>query len=65
MLKTMEAMGSSLLERFVPKVNADAAAAPCYKCFTGSGCNATGNHWWSYSSNCSTGWVFMYCDNCR
>lgn len=64
MLKMFENVGSRLLERFVPSIDAS-AAAPCYKCFTGSGCDAWDNHWWSYSENCSTGWRFVECDNCR
>ncbi|MFI1869956.1 hypothetical protein [Streptomyces jumonjinensis] len=64
MLKTIEAMGSGLLERLVPKADAAAAAAPCYKCFTGPGCSHTRNHWWSYSTNCTDGWVFIRCDAC-
>jgi hypothetical protein len=66
MYKKLETLGSSLLERLVPKAEASAAAdAPCYKCFTGSGCEHTDNHWWAYSRDCRTNWVYMYCDDCR
>ncbi|WP_037679621.1 hypothetical protein [Streptomyces griseus] len=65
MLKKIEAVGSALLDRFVPRVEADASAqAGCYKCFHGSGCDYKNNGWWSYSANCKTNWTFLYCDDC-
>jgi hypothetical protein len=71
--KMIEALGSNVLERFVPRIDASAAAQDCWtewKCVIGtSGCNATDHTWWQTRTACSSGsttaWKFHSCSNCR
>ncbi|MFI0813382.1 hypothetical protein [Streptomyces echinatus] len=69
----LEKLGTRLLERFVPKVEA-AAALPCWwecRCVKGdanSGCASTGHTWWQQRRLCNgTGagpWQYYQCGPC-
>lgn len=67
MRKQLERLGSRLLDRLVPQLNASAAAEACktcIRCVRGSGCNSTDNTWWQTRLECSDGNSAWHYDGC-
>ncbi|MGK5639349.1 hypothetical protein ACSNOK_13720 [Streptomyces sp. URMC 126] len=69
MLARLEGLGTRMLDRLVPRVDAAAAEAACVcrQCVQGtSGCNSTRHRWYQKRPCGSTGaWTFDRCANCR
>jgi hypothetical protein len=69
----LESMGTRILDRFVPAIEASAGAQACWtewRCVVGtSGCNATNHKWWQTRTACDDGsttpWAYYGCANCR
>ncbi|ARX80963.1 hypothetical protein [Streptomyces alboflavus] len=69
MFRKLEGLGSRMLDRLVPTVEASAAeaACTCRQCVQGgptSGCASTGHRWYR-KRPCGGGpWIFDRCANC-
>lgn len=69
MLTGLEGLGSRMLDRLVPRVDASAAeaACTCFQCVQGgstSGCAATGHRWYRKQPCGGGSWTFSHCANC-
>ncbi|MEI5102772.1 hypothetical protein RB200_34955 [Streptomyces sp. PmtG] len=71
MREQLERLGSRLLDRLVPALEASAASnecKTCIRCVKGtSGCGSTDHRWWQQRLECSDGttpWRFGRCGYC-